>query len=99
MLEECTTVAEAEKLLRDMKRTTMLNLAVCDRDGGAIFEMTPKNLVVRPPEADICTCTNHFCSRELGVGVHCNRLPKLDTARECKEQLGPGRRGPEAGRR
>jgi hypothetical protein len=88
LLEECTTVEEAEKLLRDMKRTTMLNLAVCDKNGGAIFEITTKNIVVRKPEADICTCTNHFCSKELGAGVRCDRLPRLDASREAKEKLG-----------
>jgi hypothetical protein len=88
LLEECTTVAEAEKLLRSMKRTTMLNLSICDKDGGAIFELTTKTVVVRKPEADICTCTNHFCSKELGVGAHCDRLPKLDAAREAKDKLG-----------
>ncbi len=88
LLEECTTVAEAEKLLRGMKRTTMLNLAVCDKDGGAVFEITTKNVVVRPPEADVCTCTNHFVSKELGTGVHCERLPKLDAVRDAKAKLG-----------
>jgi hypothetical protein len=88
ILEECTTVAEAEKLLGGMKRTTMLNLSVCDPSGGAIFEITTKTVVVRKPEADICTCTNHFCSKELGVGVPCDRLPKLDAARETKGKLG-----------
>jgi isopenicillin-N N-acyltransferase like protein len=88
ILEECTTVAEAEKLLRGIKRTTMLNLSVCDKDGGAIFEITTKNVVVRKPEADICTCTNHFVSKELGAGVVCDRLPKLDAARDMKTKLG-----------
>ncbi len=87
LLEECTTVAEAEKLLRDMKRTTMLNLAVCDKNGGAIFEITTKNVVVRSPEDSVCTCTNHFCSKELGVGERCDRQPKLDASRATKEKL------------
>lgn len=88
LLEECTTVAEAEKLLRDMKRTTMLNLSVCDKDGGAVFEITTKNVVVRKPDEDIVACTNHFCSKELGTGVKCNRLPKLDASRAAKEKFG-----------
>src|SRR5262249_55356896 len=50
VLEECTTVAEAEKLLRGMQRTTSCCLTVCDKDGGVVFEITPKNLEVRPPE-------------------------------------------------
>src|SRR5262245_4028347 len=43
ILEECTTIEEAEKLLRSMSRTTMNNLAVCDKKGGAVFEITPKS--------------------------------------------------------
>jgi hypothetical protein len=47
LLEECTTVAEAEKALRGMNRTTILNLQVCDKTNAAVFEMTPKTLHVR----------------------------------------------------
>jgi predicted choloylglycine hydrolase len=87
LLEECGTVAEAEKLLREMKRTTTLNLSVCDKDGGAIFEITTKTVVVRKPEADICTCTNHFVSKELYAGVRCDRLHKLDASRKATEKF------------
>lgn len=65
ILEECTTVEEAEKLLRSMKRTTRLNLAVCDRQGGGVLEFTPQTVVLRRGEDGICACTNHFCSKEL----------------------------------
>ncbi len=41
------TVAEAEKLLRDMPRTTTCCLTLCDKNGGAVFEITPTNLEVR----------------------------------------------------
>jgi len=71
ILEECSTVAQAEELLRSMKRTTRNNLAVCDRNGGAVFEVTPKNVVVRPPEGDICNCTNHFRTKELATTTEC----------------------------
>ena len=33
LLEECTTIAEAKKLLESMHRTTLLNLAVADKNG------------------------------------------------------------------
>src|SRR5207244_4021839 len=87
LLEECTTVAEAEKTLRAMKRTTPLNLSICDKNGGAIFEITTKNLIVRKPDSDIAACTNHFCSKELGAGVKCDRLPKLDASRDAREKF------------
>lgn len=34
VLEECGTADEAERLVRSLKRTTMQNLAVCDKAGG-----------------------------------------------------------------
>jgi hypothetical protein len=82
ILEECRTVAEAEKLLRSMKRTTMNNLAVCDSKGGAVFEITPKSVVVRHSESGICPCTNHFCCKELALPTRCWRLPIL---KECSK--------------
>ncbi len=88
ILEECANIAEAEKLLRSVRRTTMLNLGVCDKDGGAVFEFTTKSVVVRKPEEDINTCTNHFCSRELGVGQKCYRLDRLDASRASREKFG-----------
>ena len=61
LLEECTTVEQAETALRGMKRTTILNLAVGDATHAAVFEFTPKSLVVRssltlpmPPFPRLC---------------------------------------------
>ncbi len=77
VLEECRTVAEAEKLLREMQRTTSCCLTVCDRDGGAVFEITPKNLEVRPAQNGVCCCTNHFRTEKLSVETTCWRYDKL----------------------
>lgn len=65
ILEECTTVAEAEKLLKSVPRTTLFNLAVCDRQRGAVLEATPKSVVLREAKDGICACVNHFCTEEL----------------------------------
>jgi predicted choloylglycine hydrolase len=65
ILEDCSTVEEAEKLLRSMKRTSLTSLAICDPKRAAVFEITPESLVVRNPEEGICSCTNHFCTKEL----------------------------------
>jgi hypothetical protein len=73
MLEECTTVEEAEQLLRSCERTTRLNLALCDRQGGAVLEMTPKTVALRRGEDGLCACTNHFRTRELAVFPWCRR--------------------------
>jgi len=77
VLEECGTVAEAEKLLREMQRTTTCCLTLCDKTGGAVFEITPTNLVVRPPENGVCCCTNHFRTEKLCVDDKCWRYAKL----------------------
>jgi hypothetical protein len=80
ILEECATVDEAEKLLRSIDRTTMNNLAICDRNGGAVFEFTPKSLVVRRPEKGICPCTNHFRTEALATDTQCRRYDALAKA-------------------
>lgn len=77
VLEECRTVAEAEKLLRQMPRTTSCCLTLCDRSGGAVFEITPDNIEVRSPENGVTCCTNHFRSEKLCVGEECWRYTKL----------------------
>jgi hypothetical protein len=85
LLEECTTVAEAEQLLRSLPRTTMNNLAVCDKKGGAVFEITSRNVVVRRADDGLCACTNHFRSKDLCVAKEmiCDRYPRLlDTPAE-----------------
>src|SRR5262245_23933635 len=77
VLEECSTVAEAEKLLREMPRTTTCCLTLCDKTGGAVFEITPTNLEVRCAENGVCCCTNHFRSEKLCVDDKCWRYTKL----------------------
>jgi predicted choloylglycine hydrolase len=89
ILEECTTIAEAEKLLRGAERTTMFNLALCDRSGVAVVEATPKSVVTRRGENGLCACTNHFRSPDLAtilISLRYRTLmqyqnyPKLDLA-------------------
>jgi isopenicillin-N N-acyltransferase like protein len=90
VLEECKTVAEAEALLRGMKRTTSCCLTVCDGTGGAVFEITPKTLAVRPAENGVCCCTNHFRTDELSVGNKCWRFDKLAPLYAAEGKLGVG---------
>jgi isopenicillin-N N-acyltransferase like protein len=85
VLEECTTVEEAEKMLRGTERTTILSLALCDRKGGVVLEMTPDNLVDRHGSEGILACTNHFRSDELAVLPFCSRYRKLILARKMEE--------------
>ncbi len=78
ILEECSTVEEAKKLLESMKRTTMTNLAICDKKGGGVLEITPKSVVFRPATQALSVCTNHFCSQELAVETQPNTFLTLD---------------------
>src|SRR5262249_55210426 len=78
LLEECTSIQEAEKLLRGMKRTSTTILALCDRNGGAIFEITPSRVCVRPCERGLGVCTNHFCAPELKLDKPKNTATTLD---------------------
>ncbi|MBN1591541.1 MAG: hypothetical protein JW888_18650 [Pirellulales bacterium] len=77
ILEECTTVDEAEQLLKSMKRTTMYNLAVCDEQQAIVLEATPKNVARREAINGLCACTNHFRSPELAVFPFCGRFNTL----------------------
>ena len=84
LMEDCASRAEARRLLRDFKATTTGCAILADREGGAVYELTPKNIIVRPAEDGICTCTNHFCSPELAVPAEerCWRYDKLEEYRK-----------------
>jgi hypothetical protein len=91
VLEECSTVAEAEKLLRGMERTTACCLTICDKDGGVVFEITPKNLEVRSAQNGVCCCTNHFRTDKLCVETKCWRydaLAPLQSMDQAGEKMG-----------
>jgi isopenicillin-N N-acyltransferase-like protein len=77
ILEECTTVDEAEALLKSIKPTTWMNLTVCDRDGGATFEITPDHIGRRDDEDGLVRCTNHFRCEGMSVGEECWRFDLL----------------------
>jgi hypothetical protein len=85
VLEECATIEDAERLLRSIKRTIRQNVAICDREHGAVFEITPKNLIVRRAVEGICSCTNHFRSEQLATATTCPRFAKLEQSRNLKQ--------------
>jgi isopenicillin-N N-acyltransferase-like protein len=86
ILEECTTVDEAEALLKKTHATTQANLAVCDRDTSAVFEITPKQVVRRNAANAALPCTNHFRMPGLAVNEACWRYDRLQVA-EGKQSL------------
>jgi isopenicillin-N N-acyltransferase like protein len=77
VLEECTTVVEAEKLIRSVRRTGLAALTVCDKEGGAVFEVTSKTVRVRRSTEGLCACTNHFRTEELATSTRCHRFDTL----------------------
>jgi hypothetical protein len=77
IMEECATVDDALALLRSVERASLLNVAICDRERGAVLEVTPKNVILRPSESGFCLCTNHFRSIELGTSKECWRYEIL----------------------
>jgi isopenicillin-N N-acyltransferase-like protein len=78
VLEECGTVAEAEKLLNGMKRTTSACMTVADAEGGAVFEITPKSVQKREANKGVCCCCNDFRTDALATkAAPCVRLEKL----------------------
>jgi isopenicillin-N N-acyltransferase like protein len=81
ILEECSTVDEAEKLLRSTERTTLLSLSVCDRKKAAVFELTPKTVAVRYGTDGLCFCTNHFRTPELAMFAFCGRYRSFEKSR------------------
>lgn len=91
VLEECSTVAEAEKLVRSMKRTTTCCMTLADETGGAVFEITPKTVEVRTPTGGVLGCTNSFVSEPLATRPKpCPRLESLNAAEKGTDKLGVG---------
>ncbi len=88
VLEECRTVSDAEKLVRGARRTTAACLTICDKDGGAVFEITPKTVDVRSAVHDVCCCTNHFRCDGLSLGERCWRYDALEPLQEEDAKLG-----------
>ncbi|HEV2947559.1 MAG TPA: C45 family peptidase [Gemmataceae bacterium] len=84
IMEECTTVDEAEKLIRSIRRTSTINLTVCDKKEGKIFEITPKNVKARPAEKGLGMCTNHFRTKELATNTSCWRYDVLLKIQDLK---------------
>jgi len=77
ILEECATVAEAQKLLQSGKHNTWMNLAVCDQQRAAVFEITAYQVAVREAESHLLAATNHFRTPALSMGKDCDRYERL----------------------
>lgn len=95
LLEECSTIAEAKKLLESMHRTTTLNLSVADRNGVGVLEVTPTRVVLRSGQNGVCACTNHYLTTPLKPEQPINpndsyeRFETLEKLRDAKGKITP----------
>ena len=87
ILEECTTVAEAQKILESVPRTTYMNLVVCDAKTARTFELSPKQVGVRAPEDSVLGCTNHFRVKGMFANESCWRYDVLKKLRQETPQF------------
>ncbi len=85
LLEECSTVEEAEKLVRSIHHASQMSLAVCDTRRAVVFEVTPRSVVTRGPENDLLVVTNMFRSPELAVKGEIDRHEALKKAGKRRE--------------
>jgi len=95
MLEECSTIAEAKKLLESLPRTTTLNLALADKKSVAVFEVTPGRVVQRNAVQGVGVCTNHYTTAPLKPEKPLNpndsygRFEEMEKLREVKGKISP----------
>ena len=75
VLEESATIDEAERLLRSLRRTTMENLAICDRRRCAVFEISQtKQIVVRQATEGILRLHQSLPHKGAGNGFDVHSL-------------------------
>jgi hypothetical protein len=68
VLEEATTSAEADALMRSMTLTVTNNLMIVDREGDSrVLELHPERIVTRRSENGRLVATNHFVSKEQSI--------------------------------
>jgi len=85
LLEECSTVEEAERLVRSVPHASQMSLAVCDTRRAVVFEVTPRSVVTRGPENYVLAATNKFRSAELALPADCDRYETLERAGKRRE--------------
>jgi hypothetical protein len=87
ILEECSTIAEAEKLTQANKPASRSIMVLCDREGGGVLEATPKTVAHRGVTHGLCVATNHFRTKKLCLTDDCPRATALARA-EQRAKLG-----------
>jgi isopenicillin-N N-acyltransferase-like protein len=78
MLEECSTIEEAEKLIAAARYVSPLLVVACDSRRAVVFEITTKQVVTREAEKHLLACTNHYRTDELRLPTYCRRFRRLE---------------------
>jgi len=78
MLEECSTIAEAKKLIAGYRYVAPLLIVACDKRRAVVFEITTRQIVTREAESHLLGCTNHYRSGPLKVPMYCRRYRTLE---------------------
>lgn len=77
ILENCSNVEEAIKILSKVQTSTSNNYLLADSTGGmAVAEVTPSSIFIRRPSIgeEFIVCTNHFVSKEMEDRQELNRI-------------------------
>jgi len=83
VLEECSSVKEAEELLRKSEGyTKSILLVACDTERATVFEITTRKIATRDSEAHLLICTNHYRSPDLCLSMDCPRYEALARLRQ-----------------
>ncbi len=85
ILEECSTIREAEKLVQANKPASRAIFVACDQEGGGVLEVTPRTVVLRRGSMGLCMATNHYECKELSVPGSCPRGDALARAALIKK--------------
>lgn len=92
ILEECSSVDDARRLLPSLNIDTANSLAICDTRTACVFEMTPDGFAERPSENGACCCANHFVMERFRPAVEpsTNSIVRLESLRKAasKDRLG-----------
>ena len=88
VLESCGSVAEAAEFLKQASRTTTAVMTACDKNGGAVFEITAEGVEMRRPDNGVCLGTNHLRTDPLGKGEPCWRYDQLSGLQKHTLKLG-----------
>jgi predicted choloylglycine hydrolase len=91
VLEKAKTIDEAVAVLKAMRRTTCINVAIADKNDVAVLEVTPEKIVRREPKKGVVAAANHFCSEELAaddadLGDSPDRQASLEKLRGSKQK-------------